>query len=454
MNSLLFSYIDYLSAMVAASAGAVSITPDYIGYGESVGYNRTFISKIPYEQAISLAWLGTKKYIDEELDSCSFLENTATLTGKLTWTVFFFIVDLLLTLYFGCIIYHISTTPCFINSLVLGYAEGGYAAIVGALALEQNGVRILGTYPGGAPIDIVAQIGWMLETYAVNPPLMNSDQNFLLKLLVPFIAFGYSTDLPFLDNAFTGQNLVSATYSNETDPTRDLLFWFGAGPENPLSTFWLFQLVPSDPTTVLNPEIRALFEIARAQDIKDPCVDFATNTTDKLCAALKHNSLLGIGGLEDISFPVQFCHSIEDDGIAYANLPEFPFVNPNVTLYAQDDSLLRPQGPHLPAQIYCSLSPIEALGVNLGGDDSPTLITPLAEEPEMCATRTRSPTAAPVTPPPFEPIPEIEPVTPQAPPDWGNLDYGQHDMGPRSSAQVQNLLLTLFAMACCLAAVL
>jgi hypothetical protein len=83
MNNLLFSYIDYLSAMVAASAGAVSITPDYIGYGESVGYNRTFISKIPYEQAISLAWLGTKKYIDDELDSCSFLENTATVTGKL-----------------------------------------------------------------------------------------------------------------------------------------------------------------------------------------------------------------------------------------------------------------------------------------------------------------------------------------------------------------------------------
>ena len=81
MNSLLFDYIDHISAMVAASAGAVSITPDYIGYGESVGYNRTFISKIPYEQAISLAWLGTKKYIDDELEGCSFLESTATVTG-------------------------------------------------------------------------------------------------------------------------------------------------------------------------------------------------------------------------------------------------------------------------------------------------------------------------------------------------------------------------------------
>lgn len=82
MNTLLFDYIDYLSAMVAASAGAVSITPDYIGYGESLGYNRTFVSKIPYEQAISLAWLGTKKYIEDELDGCSVLESTATVTGK------------------------------------------------------------------------------------------------------------------------------------------------------------------------------------------------------------------------------------------------------------------------------------------------------------------------------------------------------------------------------------
>jgi hypothetical protein len=83
MNSLLFDYIDYLSAMVATSAGAVSITPDYIGYGESVEYNRTFLSKIPYEQAIAIAWLGTKQYVQDELDACSFLENTATVTGKL-----------------------------------------------------------------------------------------------------------------------------------------------------------------------------------------------------------------------------------------------------------------------------------------------------------------------------------------------------------------------------------
>jgi hypothetical protein len=89
LNTILFDYIDYLSAMVAASAGAVSITPDYIGYGESVGYNRTFISKIPYEQAISLAWLGTKKYLEDELNGCSLLDSTATVTGKFTSILFF-----------------------------------------------------------------------------------------------------------------------------------------------------------------------------------------------------------------------------------------------------------------------------------------------------------------------------------------------------------------------------
>jgi hypothetical protein len=319
---------------------------------------------------------------------------------------------------------------------------------VGALALEQNGVRILGAYPGGAPIDIVAQIEWMLETYAVNPPLQMSDQNFLFKLLVPFIAFGYSIDLPFLDNAYTGQNLVSPTYSNATDPSQDLLFWFGAGPEDPLGTFWLFQLVPPDPTTLLNPDIRSLFEVARAQGIEDPCVDLATNTTDKICAALEHNSLLGNGDLENISFPVQLCHSVEDDGITYKNLPMFPFINPNVTLYSEEDPLLRPQGPHLPAQIYCSLSPIAAMGVNVGGGDSPTLMTPFAEEPEMCSTRTQSPTAAPVTPSPFEPVPEIEPVT-ETPPDWGSLDHGQTQTRPEeSNAPVLNLFLTLLVMVC------
>lgn len=314
---------------------------------------------------------------------------------------------------------------------------------MGALALEQNGVRILGTHTGGAPLDIVTQIGWMLKTYAENPPI----ENYLLQLMVSFTAFGYSNDLPFLDNAFTGQNLVSTTYSNATDPARDLLFWFGAGPEDPVSTFWLFQLVPSDPTTLINPDVRSLFEVARAQGIEDPCDDFATNTSDLLCAALQHNSLLGKGGLEDISFPVQLCHSPDDDGITYDNLPEFPFVNPKVTLYTENDPLFRPQGLHFGSQTYCSLSPILALGVDVGGDDSPMLITPLAEEPGICSTRTRSPTAAPV--------PEVAPVT-RGPTckDNKKQGVGQKEMGhnDESSAPAERFFLRWFVMACGLAA--
>jgi hypothetical protein len=312
---------------------------------------------------------------------------------------------------------------------------------VGALALEQNGVRILGTHAGGVPLDIVTQIGWMLQTYAApTPPLPNSDQDYLFKLLVPFLAFGYSNDLPFLDNAFTGQNLVSTTYSNATDPARDLLFWFGAGPEDPVSTFWLFQLVPFDPTTIISPDVRSLFRLAWAQGVKDPCgVDFATNTTDMLCAALAHNSLLGKGGLEDIGFPVQLCHSPEDDGITYDNLPEFPFVNPNVTLYTQDDPLLRPQGHHLGSQIYCSLSPISALGSNVGGEDSPVRITRFAEEPEICSTRTRSPTAAFVIPPPTD-----------SDEGWGNLD----NRAQESSVPAPRLFWTWLVVARILAALM
>jgi hypothetical protein len=308
---------------------------------------------------------------------------------------------------------------------------------VGALALEQNGVRILGTYAGGAPLDIVTQIGWMLKTYAVSPP----EHNYLLKLMVSFTAFGYSNDLPFLDNAFTGQNLVSTTYSNATDPARDLLFWFGAGPEDPVSTYWLFQLVPSDPTTLINPDVRSLFEVARAQGIEDPCVDFATNTNDMLCAALQHNSLLGKGGLEDISFPVQLCHSPDDDGITFDNLPQFPFVNPKVTLYTEDDPLLRPQGLHFGSQTYCSLSPISALGVDFDGDDSPMLITPLALEPEICSTRTRSPIAAPVTPPPVTPPPTC--TKSKVP-----KETDKKKMGHESSVPAQRFFLTWFVMAC------
>ena len=190
-----------------------------------------------------------------------------------------------------------------------------------------------------------------------------SDHNFLLKLLVPFTAFGYSIDLAFLDNALMGQNLVSPTYSNATDPSRDL-YWFGASPENQLGTFWLFQLVPPDPTTLLNPGVRALFKVARAQGIEGPCVDFATNTTDKICAALN----------------TTVCWAI-----AVSNI--FPFLSSFGTVFAQS---------------HCRTG--RKCGWRRFAQHAHYSI--LAEEPEMCVTRTLSRAAAPVTPPPVEPIPK------------------------------------------------
>jgi hypothetical protein len=99
-------------------------------------------------------------------------------------------------------------------------------------------------------------------------------------------------------------------------------------------------------------------------------------------------------------------------------------------------------GHHLGSQIYCSLSPISALGVDVVGDDSPMRINRFAEEPEICSTRTRSPTAAPVTPPPTDSNAPQEPDTEQRPQGRGNLDRGHE-----SSVPAQRLFWTWFVVA-------
>jgi hypothetical protein len=105
---------NFLTSSVAAAAGAVAILPDYIGYGASKDFDRTFLAPMPYQQSFALSYMAAKRFVSDTSDGCTQLEDVAT---------------------------------------VAGYSEGGYAAVVGALAMEQNGIQILSLHPGGAPFD-------------------------------------------------------------------------------------------------------------------------------------------------------------------------------------------------------------------------------------------------------------------------------------------------------------
>jgi hypothetical protein len=71
----------FLASVVAATAGTMAIMPDYLGYGESYEYDRSFFTNVPYEQSIALAWLAAQTYLSESTRGCTTLENSAMANG-------------------------------------------------------------------------------------------------------------------------------------------------------------------------------------------------------------------------------------------------------------------------------------------------------------------------------------------------------------------------------------
>ena len=90
---------NYLVAMVMAASGVIVSLPDVVGYGESSTNERAYFVGLNYAQGVVLGWVAAEQFVLQK-SSCTSLEPTAT---------------------------------------VIGYSEGGTAAINGALALEKIG---------------------------------------------------------------------------------------------------------------------------------------------------------------------------------------------------------------------------------------------------------------------------------------------------------------------------
>ena len=122
-SKLLGQYYDYLAPLVAASSGAVSILPDYIGYGSSSEtHNRTYAYPPTYMQAAVTTWMATKQAIEQDTYGWSINDGT------------------------GCTVMDSVVS-------VAGNSEGGYAAIAAGPALQQAGVRVLSINAGATFLD-------------------------------------------------------------------------------------------------------------------------------------------------------------------------------------------------------------------------------------------------------------------------------------------------------------
>jgi hypothetical protein len=123
-NAILLAYFGYLTPLVGAGSGAVTIAPDYIGYGASLKtHNRTFAYPPTYMQAAVTTWMATKQAIEQDTYGWSINDRNG-----------------------GC------TVMDSVVSLT-GGSEGGYAAIAAAPAMQQAGLRVLSVNAGATFLD-------------------------------------------------------------------------------------------------------------------------------------------------------------------------------------------------------------------------------------------------------------------------------------------------------------
>jgi pimeloyl-ACP methyl ester carboxylesterase len=332
----------FISSLVAASGGTVAIMPDYIGYGESKDYDRAYLAPTVYEQSAAVSYAAAKRYVSQISNGCTVLIDEAT---------------------------------------IVGYGEGGYFAIRGALALEQNGVTILSSRPGGTPLELDTQLG-----FALSLDEAKSSSSAASQLLLAFFAYSYSNNFSFLSNSNnTEQVALHPSWMSQTDSQRNIVDWFDSSET--LTTTDILSLLPANSIQdILNAALVDLYKESIYEGYPNACTEgiFVTDSTRVLCDAILDAGLWNIL-LNEINFPISICHSPQDDVIGFDNIPDPTALPPNIKFYNSNMEILNPRGGHYESMFFCALDPITYIASqDPDGQSSPILRAPLSNPPDQC----------------------------------------------------------------------
>jgi hypothetical protein len=259
-----------LTPVIFGASGAIAISPDFVGYGESYQTPRAFFVHGNQTQGGALAWLATQEFVRKTSNGCTVLEAAVSVSG---------------------------------------YSEGGTATIPVALALRQLNVRVVGAYVGGAVYTPTIQFSHAFGTFADDAPELDPSDLYSWKVFLPMTAYSHSIENSFLENTGSGQILLSQNYSQGEVET-NVYDWFN--PPGQLTVSYAFTLlVPDNAVDVMNQDLKAIYDEARAVGEVDACSRFASETTDKLCESILSGDLVDhMTNL--IDFNTVLCHSEED----------------------------------------------------------------------------------------------------------------------------------------------
>jgi pimeloyl-ACP methyl ester carboxylesterase len=295
---------DIIAGVIAASSGVTSIVPDYIGYGHSYQYPRSYAVAYLYQQAATVSWLKAKKEVENMSTGCTTFKKAVTIGG---------------------------------------YSEGGYGALAAALAYQAMEIDVIGVSAGGAAYDISGEIQFAMNQLENVPNVSH-----LLSVLVPLVGNSYSSTNADLVNTDSGQNALAPEWMIKGNFTRNVLAWL-----NSTQTLQsLYELMPEMPFEILNAALVNATRASIAANSSSFCVaGVLGDEINLLCDAFESNSL--VEELLAVTFKYSVCQSPNDTIV----LPLTDISsNPNISLL--DLIGTKASGDHFKASYFCLLGTI------------------------------------------------------------------------------------------------
>ena len=267
------------SIFATAASGAVSIIPDFIGFGESAFLHRAYLIKKGYLSSTIPLWVEVRSILVEETKGVSSLANAATFAG---------------------------------------YSEGGYASVALADGFKTVlGTDIIGVMAGGGPYR-TSSVLWIDSIK--NSQKIQSKYSFIGTLL----GGSYSSTYPEVANHDTGQNILSSSFYSDGKP-QNPVDWLSEPDINAAEVNRRLSKVPK--TSVIdNAFLNFIYESIASNDAY-PCTNnYQVGFNDKFCDAFIENDLTSI--LESADYNVTLIHSPFDDLVSIMHLPDCDS-NPN-----------------------------------------------------------------------------------------------------------------------------
>lgn len=271
------------------------------------------------------------------------------------------------------------------------------------------GVDIIGVQSGGGPFRIGSEA--ILRIFQdIDAGIFPVRRMFIL----PLIGAAYSSTYEGLANYQQSQDMLAP----ETRQKFVDLITAGAS-EADINA----QIPAEDPLSLMDPALISFVRAAIASNNFDPCAgdDLAVAGADRLCQALQDNDLIAL--LATVEYPVDVCHSPDDELVAYENVPDFT-VNPDYVSYVPAT------GSHNDAGTQCILTSL----LYATSGDFQAIVPPVAHFPGGCASAAATPA------PSFGPGPTMAPATPTFAPNSGAWSISHNVLGTFVMASLLTLM--------------